>query len=71
LRFTHARWARGPAYSPPQSPSRQSLRHWAVFAGTYITEVEVHERALAWVPEVTRIFGGTSEIMKEVISRSL
>ena len=25
-----------------------------VFAGTYITEVEVRERALAWVPEVMR-----------------
>jgi ParB family chromosome partitioning protein len=29
-----------------------------VFAGTYITEVEVRERALAWVPEVMR-FAGT------------
>ena len=25
-----------------------------VFAGTYITEVEVREKALAWVPEVMR-----------------
>ena len=25
-----------------------------VFAGTYITEVEVRDRALAWVPEVMR-----------------
>ncbi len=29
-----------------------------VFAGTYITEVEVRERALAWVPEVMRFAGG-------------
>ena len=28
-----------------------------VFAGTYITEVEVRERALAWVPEVMRFAG--------------
>lgn len=28
-----------------------------VFAGTYITEVEVRERALAWVPEVMRFRG--------------
>ena len=28
-----------------------------VFAGTYITEVEVRERALAWVPEVMRFTG--------------
>jgi ParB family chromosome partitioning protein len=26
-----------------------------VFAGTYITEVEVREKALAWVPEVMRL----------------
>jgi ParB family chromosome partitioning protein len=25
-----------------------------VFAGTYITEVEVRDRALAWAPEVMR-----------------
>ena len=25
-----------------------------VFAGTYITEVEVREKALSWVPEVMR-----------------
>jgi len=30
-----------------------------VFAGTYITEVEVRERALAWVPEVMRFAGAT------------
>ena len=28
-----------------------------VFAGTYITEVEVRDRALAWVPEVMRFAG--------------
>ncbi|WP_340266633.1 ParB/RepB/Spo0J family partition protein [Sphingobium mellinum] len=28
-----------------------------VFAGTYITQVEVRERALAWVPEVMRFAG--------------
>jgi ParB family transcriptional regulator, chromosome partitioning protein len=32
-----------------------------VFAGTYITEVEVRERALAWVPEVMR-FAGTESV---------
>jgi len=31
-----------------------------VFAGTYITEVEVRERSLAWVPEVM-LFAGTLE----------
>ena len=31
-----------------------------VFAGTYITEVEVRDRALAWVPEVMRFAGATS-----------
>jgi len=32
-----------------------------VFAGTYITEVEVRERALAWVPEVMRFARPTPE----------
>ena len=31
-----------------------------VFAGTYITEVEVRERALAWVPEVMRFAGAAT-----------
>lgn len=35
-----------------------------VFAGTYITEVEVRERALAWVPEVMR-FAGQPEILAD------
>ncbi|PKB25289.1 ParB family protein [Novosphingobium kunmingense] len=35
-----------------------------VFAGTYITEVEVRERALAWVPEVMR-FAGVATIEVE------
>ena len=32
-----------------------------VFAGTYITEVEVREKALAWVPEVMRFASTTLE----------
>ena len=32
-----------------------------VFAGTYITEVEVREKALAWVPEVMRFTSPLSE----------
>ncbi|WP_156842874.1 ParB/RepB/Spo0J family partition protein [Novosphingobium aquimarinum] len=32
-----------------------------VFAGTYITEVEVRENALAWVPEVMRFASGAQE----------
>jgi ParB family chromosome partitioning protein len=32
-----------------------------VFAGTYITEAEVRERALAWVPEVMRFASGAQE----------
>jgi ParB family transcriptional regulator, chromosome partitioning protein len=35
-----------------------------VFGGTYITEVEVRERALAWVPEVMR-FAGTATVEVE------
>jgi ParB family chromosome partitioning protein len=31
-----------------------------VFGGTYITEVEVRERALAWVPEVMRFAGAAT-----------
>jgi len=31
-----------------------------VFAGTYITEVEVRERALGWVPEVMRFAGAAA-----------
>jgi ParB family chromosome partitioning protein len=33
-----------------------------VFAGTYITEAEVRDRAIAWVPEVMR-FADPAEIM--------
>jgi ParB family chromosome partitioning protein len=36
-----------------------------VFAGIYITEVEVRERALAWVPEVMR-FAGSSAVEVEM-----
>lgn len=32
-----------------------------VFAGTYITEVEVREKALAWVPEVMRFASAAPE----------
>ena len=32
-----------------------------VFAGTYITEVEVREKALAWVPEVMRFTSAAPE----------
>ena len=32
-----------------------------VFAGTYITEVEVREKALAWVPEVMRFTAAAPE----------
>ena len=32
-----------------------------VFAGTYITEVEVREKALAWVPEVMRFAAAAPE----------
>ncbi len=37
-----------------------------IFAGTYITEPEVRERALAWVPEVMR-FASTAENEPEAI----
>ncbi len=33
-----------------------------VFAGTYITEVEVREKALAWVPEVMRFASAAPEV---------
>lgn len=33
-----------------------------VFAGTYIAEIEVRERALAWVPEVMRFAGGQGAV---------
>jgi ParB family chromosome partitioning protein len=36
-----------------------------VFGGTYITEVEVRERALAWVPEAMR-FAGPMAVKAEV-----
>ena len=32
-----------------------------VFAGTYITEVEVREKAMAWVPEVMRFASAAPE----------
>ena len=32
-----------------------------VFAGTYITEIEVREKALAWVPEVMRFVSAAPE----------
>lgn len=32
-----------------------------VFAGTYITEVEVREKALAWVPEVMQFASAATE----------
>src|SRR3546814_8714218 len=32
-----------------------------VFAGTYITEVQVREKALAWVPEVMRFTSAAPE----------
>lgn len=35
-----------------------------VFAGTYITEVEVRERALAWVPEVMRFGAAETEAVE-------
>ncbi len=41
-----------------------------VFAGTYITEVEVRDRALAWVPEVMR-FAGAAPIDAEQVEPQL
>src|SRR3546814_6381421 len=36
-----------------------------VFAGTYITEVQVREKALAWVPEVMRFTSAAPERSEE------
>jgi len=41
-----------------------------VFAGTYITEVEVREKALAWVPEVMRFASTTLEAGEAEIDAS-
>lgn len=41
-----------------------------VFAGTYITEVEVRDRALAWVPEVMR-FAGAAPVEAERLEPQL
>ncbi|NLR71692.1 ParB/RepB/Spo0J family partition protein [Novosphingobium sp. ERN07] len=41
-----------------------------VFAGTYITEVEVRERALAWVPEVMRFASAAPEAGEAEIDAS-
>jgi ParB family chromosome partitioning protein len=41
-----------------------------VFAGTYITEVEVREKALAWVPEVMRFARPTPETGEANIDES-
>jgi ParB family transcriptional regulator, chromosome partitioning protein len=41
-----------------------------VFAGTYITEVEVRDRALAWVPEVMR-FAGAAPVEAERLEPEL
>ena len=40
-----------------------------VFAGTYITEAEVRERALAWVPEVMRFAAAAATQTEEAASR--
>lgn len=41
-----------------------------VFAGTYITEVEVREKALAWVPEVMQFASAATEAGEAEIDAS-
>jgi ParB family chromosome partitioning protein len=36
-----------------------------VFAGTYITEAEVRDRAIAWVPEVMRFANSAEPVSDE------